>query len=98
MVLFEIAYSLSIVVDNRPHLNYFDYSEEFNPNYCDSHWISKVLSVPHYKDSGDCEGEDMDEVLAEFPTEKGRIKWSPNSGMQEEMQFAHHRVSNTAIT
>ena len=24
MVLFEIAYSLSIVVDNRPHLNYFD--------------------------------------------------------------------------
>jgi hypothetical protein len=98
MVLFEIAHSLGIVVDIRPHLNYFDYHEELDPHYCDTHWTGKELSVPHYTDSGDGEGEVMDKVLAEFPTEKGLIKWSANSGVQEEMQFAHHRVSNIAIT
>lgn len=89
MVLFEIARSLGIVVDIRPHLDYFDYSEELDSNYCDSHWVGKKLSVPHYTDSGGCEEEAMDEVLAEFPTEKGRIKWSENDVNPVEMQFAH---------
>jgi hypothetical protein len=85
-----------VLFDIRPHLNYFDYSKELNPDHCDSHWIGKKLSVPRY--TGGCEEENMDEVLAEFPTEKGRIKWSQNSDIEEEMQFAHLRVSNTATT
>jgi hypothetical protein len=42
----------------------------------------------------------MINVLADFPTEEGRIKWSRNDFAQDgqEVQFAHLRVSNITIT
>jgi hypothetical protein len=94
---FEIAQSLGLVVNIRPRLNYSDFNQELNSDYCNKHWIGENLSVPVATDYGKSEEDRMTDVLADFPTEKGRIKWSYNNlnqGGHYDMQFAHVRVSN----
>lgn len=88
MMLFEVANSLGLIVDICPQLNYLAYHEELNSNYCNTHWIGKSLSDPVLTDKGDTGQHDMNEILADFPTELGRIKWSYNQlhqGIHEEM-------------
>jgi hypothetical protein len=87
MIVFEIAQLLGLVVNIRPRLNYSDYSQELesrygeepNSDYCNTHWIGKRLSVPVSTYLGDSYHDEMRDVLADFPTEQGRIKWSFNN-------------------
>ncbi|KAF3009733.1 hypothetical protein E8E13_009219 [Curvularia kusanoi] len=98
MVVFETARSLGLRVDIRPQLDYNAYDEELNAQHCMTHWIGKKLTEPTQTNLGGCDDDDAyDDILAEFPTEEGRIKWLWNSPYPlgpDELQFVHLRYGN----